>query len=281
MIGWRELQSERDITTDAPFVGRESELDALRRAVQSVADGNPTVTWIEGAAGSGKTTLARRALSELPEGFVTIIVRGDELASSVPYDVVRRLGVQRSDDGFAVSQELLTHWAQLQEQGPTAVLVEDAHWVDTESLVALLGAARRLEQDCVLVMLTSRFPPAEGWERFMRDGERCTRLVLDSFEANEVAALASFHGIELTAQQAARLTDHTGGHPLWVRTLLMELTPAELRAPGDLPAPRSLASAVTARLGSVSNSGQGTCRCACRDQPTRTARGDRTGRRDL
>src|SRR5580658_6631262 len=103
--------------------------------------------WVEGAAGSGKTTLARRALADLPEDFVTIVVRGDELASSVPYDIVRRLGVHRSDDGFAVGQELLTRWAVLQEEGPLAVLIEDAHWVDGASMQALLSAARRLEQD--------------------------------------------------------------------------------------------------------------------------------------
>jgi ATP/maltotriose-dependent transcriptional regulator MalT len=248
------LHTERYKTTDAPFVGRVSELEVLRRARQSVTQGNPTVIWIEGAAGTGKTTLARRALADLRGDFVTIVVRGDELASSVPYDIVRRLGIQGSDDGFAVSQELLTHWAQLQEDGPLAVLIEDAHWVDAESLLALLSAARRLEQDRVLVVLTSRFSPTEGWEQFMRDDERCVRLVLASFGAEEVATLSSFHGIELTAQQAARLTDHTGGHALWVHTLLMELTPAELKATGDLPAPRSLASAVTARLSNVSAS---------------------------
>jgi DNA-binding CsgD family transcriptional regulator len=237
-------------------VGRASEREALRRAGQFVAEGNPSVIWVEGAAGSGKTTLARRALADLPEDFVTTVVRGDELASSVPYDIVRRLGVERNDDGFAVSQELLNRWAVLQEEGPLAVLIEDAHWVDAESLLALLGTARRLEQDRVLVVLTSRFPPTEGWERFMRDDERCTRLVLASFGADEVAMLSSFHGVELTGQQAARLTDHTGGHALWVHTLLMELTPAELKATGDLPAPRSLASAVTARLSTVSASGR-------------------------
>ena len=57
-------------------------------------------------------------------------------------------------------------------------------------------------------------------------------------------------------RQAIRLTEHTGGHPLWVHTLLVELSPAELRSPGELPAPRSLASAVTACLSEVSTSGR-------------------------
>ena len=81
------------------------------------------------------------------------------------------------------------------------------------------------------------------------DADRCRRLALGDFDVEEVAALAAFAGVELTHRQAARLHDHTRGHPLYVRTLLGELTPAQLRVvEGDLPAPRSLASSVTARL---------------------------------
>ncbi len=84
---------------------------------------------------------------------------------------------------------------------------------------------------------------------FGMDADRCRRLALGDFDVEEVAALAAFAGVELTHRQAARLHDHTRGHPLYVRTLLGELTPAQLRvAEGDLPAPRSLASSVTARL---------------------------------
>ena len=59
-------------------------------------------------------------------------------------------------------------------------------------------------------------------------------------------------GIALTPTQAERLHRHTAGHPLYVRTLLTELSPAQLRvADGDLPAPSSLTSAVTAGLSEV------------------------------
>jgi DNA-binding CsgD family transcriptional regulator len=61
-----------------------------------------------------------------------------------------------------------------------------------------------------------------------------------------------FHWADVGSRQAERLHDHTRGHPLWVRTLLAELSPAQLQAvDGELPAPRSLASSVTARLSEV------------------------------
>src|SRR6201999_1692112 len=99
----------------------------------------------EGAAGSGKTSLVRQALADLPKDFVITTVSGDELASGVPYDIARQLGAHGSENGFAVSQELLTRWALLQEEGPVAGVIEDAHWVDAESRLAVLSAARRLE----------------------------------------------------------------------------------------------------------------------------------------
>ena len=56
-------------------------------------------------------------------------------------------------------------------------------------------------------------------------------------------------GIHLTARAAERLHAHTGGTPLESVTLLDELDPVALTAGfGPLPAPRSYASMVLARV---------------------------------
>ena len=206
-------------------------------------------------AGSGKTTLLREALAGLPEEFVTIRAQADEVANDVAYELARQLGSDTAEGAFFAGQALLGTWARSQERGPVVVVVEDLHWADA-AFQAIPGAARRLDQDRIVVIVTSRPGSDEGWERFRRDGRRCKELMLRAFDANEVAELAAARGIELSPRQAIRLTEHTGGHPLWVHTLLVELSPAELRSPGELPAPRSLASAVTARLSEVSTSGR-------------------------
>ena len=56
-------------------------------------------------------------------------------------------------------------------------------------------------------------------------------------------------GVSLTARAAERLHAHTGGHPLYVRTLLREVPQARLIASdGELPVPRSLEATIVARL---------------------------------
>ena len=39
---------------------------------------------------------------------------------------------------------------------PTVVVVEDLHWADRESRLALLTAAQRLDRDAVVMVVTSR-----------------------------------------------------------------------------------------------------------------------------
>jgi DNA-binding CsgD family transcriptional regulator len=236
----------------AGFVGREAQLASVATAAQAAAGGRPGVIWLEGVAGAGKTTLVRQVLADLPAEFVVERVQCDELAKDIGYQLANELGVTSSDSPFAVAQQLLDTWSQLQELGPVVVVIEDVHWADAPSSLALSSAVRRLDQDRVLFLLTSRPDPGVEWERLRGDDERCTVVAVGAFDADEVARLAATQGIALTAREATRLWAHTGGHPIWVRTLLAELTPAELKAKdGDLPAPRSMASAVTARLGAL------------------------------
>jgi DNA-binding CsgD family transcriptional regulator len=235
--------------TAAPFVGRGEELSAIAASAEAAMAGRPWLIWVEGAGGSGKTTLLRKALAALPDEFVKVRAYAEETATDVPFEVAGQLGTAGQESPFATGQELLDIWSGLQESGPVAVVIEDVHWADRPSVLAIMSAVRRLDRDRMLVIVTSRHPPDEDWDRLVGDEDRCRRLTLASFNGDEVFALARHCGVELTQRQADRLWRHTAGHPIWVRTLLSELSPADLRAAdGDLPAPRSLASAVTARI---------------------------------
>ena len=231
------------------FVGRSHELRVLAGLAEAAVAGRPWVVWLEGESGSGKTVLVRRAVTALPAGFTAVRVEADEFATDIAFELAGRLGAIHTDGPFSAGMDLLQSWSAAQDSGPVAVVIEDLHWADVGSRQALLAAVKRLDRDRMVIVITSRPGSDQRWDRFRMDTDRCREMRLADFDVEEVAALAAVEGVELTPRQAERLHGHTRGHPLWVRTLLAELSPAQLRAvEGDLPAPRSLASSVTALL---------------------------------
>ena len=71
------------------------------------------------------------------------------------------------------------------------MVVEDLHWADLASSQALLSAVKRLDEDKVLVVVTSR-PGlrSPGFDSGV-DPDRCRQVMLRDFGIDEVAALAA------------------------------------------------------------------------------------------
>lgn len=219
--------------------------------MQNAALASSAVVWVEGEAGSGKTALVSHALRLLSADCRIVNAQADELASESAFMVAGQIGPISSTDPFQVGMDLLGHLATLQDSGPVAVVVEDLHWADAASRLALLTVARRLGEDSVVLIVTSRPETtlSDGWEGFRVDPHRCHLLRVGGLTDEEVAKLAEYAGISLTPAAAVRLHRHTGGHALHVRTLLSELTPEQLASTdAELPAPRSLASTTIGQL---------------------------------
>jgi DNA-binding CsgD family transcriptional regulator len=236
--------------SNAPFVGRDRELALIAAAADDAALSRPWVVWVEGEAGSGKTTLVREAVRRLPEGYQVSWNQAIEPAADVTMELAARMAETDAGSPFAMGMELLGTWSRRQDAGPAAVVVEDLHWADPASRLALLAAVSRLESDRLLFVVTSRpGHAADGSDRIALDGERCVALRVGELDVDQVAELAHAVGVSLTQIESERLHRHTAGLALYVRTLLAELTPAQLKTEGrELPAPRSLASAVIATL---------------------------------
>ena len=242
------------LVTERAFVGRGEELAAIASCADSAAAGRARVVWIEGAAGSGKTALLRECMTRLSPAFRLLRAEADELAGDLPFGVVAQVGSIGGASAFAAGMNLLALLAAAQDAGPVAVVVEDLHWADAASRQALLTAARRLDEDKVMLLISSRPDPrtADGWERFCLDPGRCRRVILGGLSVADVAELARRAGKALTRGHAERLHQHTQGHALYAWTLLTELTRGQLAAPdGQLPAPRSLASTTVAQLAAL------------------------------
>jgi DNA-binding CsgD family transcriptional regulator len=238
------------------FVGRTVEVERFVAAARDAAVDRPWLVTIEGPAGAGKSALLRACLDGLGEEFAITRAYGDELAVDVPMGLLGQITGDTDCPPFTAALHLIDRLAGLQQDGRVAVLaIEDLHWADEPSVQALVTALRRLDHDRVLVVATIRddqVPRDERWGRLHADPDRCRRIMVPPLTGQECAELASTAGNPLPPEAAERLARHTAGNALYVRTLLDELTPAQLTRPGpDLPVPRSLSAIVTAQVAAL------------------------------
>jgi DNA-binding CsgD family transcriptional regulator len=242
----------------------------VANAINVARSASPQIVWIEGESGIGKTAFMRHFLSGVKH--VTVLeASGEESETTLDYGVIIQLlaqavpgttfyGLQqRVTDpsrvsSFSMGAELLAALGSLQDQAPVVIAIDDAHWLDESSAGALLFALRRLHGDRVLVLIVSRRDELDrfgtGWARLLADPYRVHHIGLSGLTTQEVSELSDSLGRGLlNATASERLRIHTGGHPLHIRALLGELDPTWLASgTGALPAPRSFAATILARL---------------------------------
>ena len=262
MTGVRRSEGLSDV-----FVGRGDELRDLRDVVARVREGQPWLVTIEGLAGVGKTALARRAIAEAG-GLTVLSARSDPAETDLGYSIVEQLvrrvdrdvlarfpllaGGAGSSAPLAVGAQLLGLLGELEEDGPVVVAVDDLQWSDRPSLEALTFACRRLSVDSVLVLLTVRgdadaLGPAA--HRLVASVERRLRIPLGGLDVEGVSELAQAFGAGPLDDATARtLHEATGGHALYLRTVLAEGLGAGRPVDGPLPVPASLTAAVGDQL---------------------------------
>ncbi|HET9517896.1 MAG TPA: ATP-binding protein, partial [Actinoplanes sp.] len=224
--------------TGAGFVGRRQEVGALLQAWDEARQGATRVLGVAGGPGIGKTALVRRFLQQARPDTV-ICVSGDEVEATLSW----ALGSQLTADlpgGEGVSQQPETALsaaaaleAGLRGVGRAVVVVDDAHWADPLSMTALRVAVRRLTADPVLILLVYQSaggtadvlagtpsPGLDGAWRRIFESERGGHLSIAGLPAIDLVRLAVACGHPgLTPHGAARLHEHTGGHPMHVRHL--------------------------------------------------------------
>jgi DNA-binding SARP family transcriptional activator len=195
----------------APLVGRSEELAVLLQAWQaSVNHSHSTFLVVEGDAGSGKSRLAQEILARARlDGAAVISMRGVEGDGELPGTGLLNL----ASDGLLAARgvagatpaalaSLATRspaWAErfppasettplplpaafgdilqaITEEQPVLIAVDDAHWIDRDSLVALLKYLRDLEQArLALLLITTPARTPEELERVRATIGRDTR----------------------------------------------------------------------------------------------------------
>ncbi|HEY0450045.1 AAA family ATPase, partial [Actinophytocola sp.] len=226
--------------TAAPVLhGREGELRRLREVLSRARSGSGAGVVVLGEAGMGKTAL----LSALPlEGFVVLDARGIRAERALPCGALHRLlspvlpgalasSLRAAMGGSALSPRCEVHelLVRLSASRPVLCRVDDAQWLDPESVAALGFAARRLAGHAVAVVLASRPGLAEGLSGIERlslaplPDDACERLLRDRIAADVPVGLR------------AVLTDLAGGNPLDLVALAGSLTPEQLAGRAPLP----------------------------------------------
>ncbi|WP_182481121.1 AAA family ATPase [Nocardioides immobilis] len=167
---------------------RDDELAVLRAAVDRLVAGRGGVVLVEGAAGTGRTTLLEAAVADIPA--MLLVARGGVMESGEAFGGVRQLLLPMlrrlpADERVAVlggparlaarilgfGEDIVDESApdpffsvrwlleELAAGQPLVLAVDDLHWLDEESRRVLTRLATRLEGLPVLLLATAR--PAE------------------------------------------------------------------------------------------------------------------------
>ncbi|WP_433710564.1 helix-turn-helix transcriptional regulator [Nocardia sp. CA-084685] len=255
------------------FVGRDAEVERVVSIGRRAAEGQGTVMLVEGEPGIGKTALLDAAVAGLAaDGLSVRRGAAKELQRQVPFaavcswldsdrgsDPVRALlrSGDRAGDGaatheFAITEAILDQIDTWCASGPVALIIDDVHWADRQSLAVLnrlcgvvgdvplllVLATRPLPRNTGLVALT-----AELLER------RAPTIRLGALPEPAAAELVRHMVGAAPGPGLMRQVVGAGGNPLYITELVASLLRDEaITVVADTADPTELADGPSASL---------------------------------
>lgn len=240
-----------------PLVGRLDERRALDRVLAAAREGLSGALVVRGEPGIGKTSLLEHVIASAPD-FQLARIAGVETEMESGYAGLHRLllpFVDRLDalpaaqrdaarcafgltDGAPADRHLvgvaaLSLLAGLAAERPVLCVVDDAHWLDRESLDALSLVGRRLFADRIALVFGAREPRRDS--PILQGIPELTVRGLGSDDAFEL--LRSVVGGSLDEDAARRIVRATHGSPMAIIELAADLGPDERSARAHPPDP--------------------------------------------
>jgi DNA-binding CsgD family transcriptional regulator/tetratricopeptide (TPR) repeat protein len=240
------------------LTGRDSELAAVRRALGGA--GNHSGVVIAGAAGVGKTWLAREALRRAEvSGERTQWIVGTESARALPLGAFIGLLGEAMSDPLTNVRRVINSFVAQQRRGRVVVGVDDAHLLDGLSALVVHELAQSGGARLVITIRTGSEEP-DAVTALWKEG-LLARLDLEPLSAAATReVIESTLGGPIDARCAARFRKLTGGNTLFLRQLLSDQVAAgQMREvagvwmwDGDVAVSPSLSDTVGRQLGRLS-----------------------------
>ena len=236
------------------LVGREPELALAAAAMRRLRDGYAAALVIEGEAGIGKTRLVQSLIEDARSRDVAVFSgQSHPFERSRPFGVVaaalrldprspdrRRaaIGAMLADRAsqaavgpvgglqFHVVDEIVDLVESSCAERPMVLVIEDVHWADSASVVAISSVIRRLPLAPLLVVVTARPGPRPSEVvRLLEDlgSAGAASLQLHPLEAGDVEVLATRVLGADPGPDLASMLAKAGGNPLWVAAMLRTL----------------------------------------------------------
>jgi class 3 adenylate cyclase/tetratricopeptide (TPR) repeat protein len=234
-----------------PFVGREAELDTLLSWSAEARGGTPLAAMVEGEPGIGKSRLARELTERLESAGWRVLTAQVEPFAAAVFGPLRSIVRQAAADGSHSKLEreilalleppgsaaetraddpedaaardrqrrlALSRMARsLARERPLAVIVEDAHWADPDSLDLLTALAEGRGPLPLFLVFTTRSPSL--WPEWRPSALRVERLELAPLDPRTCGDMV-LRMIDLPAGDARQLVERSGGNPLFLEELI-------------------------------------------------------------
>lgn len=255
---------------------REDSLNRLRHGLDSARAGRSGMLHVRGGIGAGKSWLLDTFAGEIGPDVCVLRCTGYPTETDLPFaglhQLVRpllhrvphlpapqgdalatALALEEGEprDRLAVSAGLLALITLEAESRPVVIIVDDLHWLDNSTSLAIAFVARRLDADAVLVVAASR--AGQGTE--LASGfDRVDLAPLDEIESRRL--LRERHP-ELSSAVAAQVIAEADGLPLALVQIPSDLTLGQRDGseplPSALPSGSSLDEFYSARLRSLND----------------------------
>lgn len=203
-----------------PLAGRDDELASIRRALSGGSKSSGVV--IAGAAGVGKTRLAREVLARAEAaGERTNWIVGTESARALPLGAFTALISDAIADLMPNVRQLINSFVAQQRQGRIVIGVDDAHLLDNLSahVVHQLAHSRGTR---LVVTLRSGAAEPDAITALWKDG-LLTRIDLEPLSVDVARTMIETTvGGPVDARSAKRFWKLTGGNALFLRQLVKD-----------------------------------------------------------